>query len=69
MSYLNYVIAAYAVFAVVLLWDFVAPRLQVRQQLRAAKLRAVRGNAAKATELDAHLRGADDLGNGLEKQV
>ena len=28
MSYLNYVIAAYAVFAVVLLWDFLAPRLQ-----------------------------------------
>jgi heme exporter protein D len=42
MSYLPYVIAAYAVFAIVLGWDFVAPRLQVRQQLRAAKLRAAR---------------------------
>ena len=42
MSYLDYVIAAYVVFAVVLLWDFVVPRLQVRAALRAAKLRASR---------------------------
>ena len=42
MSYQTYVIAAYAVFAVVLLWDCVAPRIQLRQQLRAAKLRAAR---------------------------
>jgi heme exporter protein D len=47
MSYQNYVIAAYAVFAVVLLWDFVAPRVEIRRQLRAAKLRAVR-TAARA---------------------
>jgi len=42
MSYREYVIAAYVVFAVVLAWDFVAPRLQVRQLLRAASLRATR---------------------------
>ena len=42
MSYQNYVIAAYCVFAVVMLWDFVAPRVQLRQQLRAAKLRVAR---------------------------
>jgi heme exporter protein CcmD len=36
MSYLPYVIGAYAVFAAVFLWDFLAPRLQVRRQLRAA---------------------------------
>ncbi|HVR81288.1 MAG TPA: heme exporter protein CcmD [Luteimonas sp.] len=42
MSYQNYVVAAYAVFAVVLLWDLVAPRIAIRQQLRAAKLRAAR---------------------------
>ena len=42
MSYQGYVIAAYLVFAVVLLWDWVAPRIQLRQQLRAAKLRASR---------------------------
>lgn len=46
MSYLPYVIAAYAVFALVLGWDYVAPRLQVRAQLRAARLRAARGKAA-----------------------
>jgi len=47
MSYGNYVLAAYCVFAVVLLWDFVAPRLQIRQ-LRAAKLRASRTTARPA---------------------
>ena len=46
MSYLPYVIAAYAVFAVVLGWDYLAPRLQVRQQLRAAKLRTTRRTTA-----------------------
>jgi heme exporter protein D len=45
MSYQGYVLAAYCVFAVVLLWDFVAPRLQLRQQLRAARLRATRAQA------------------------
>jgi heme exporter protein D len=45
MSYQGYVVAAYCVFAVVLLWDFVAPRLQLRQQLRAARLRAARVQA------------------------
>ena len=48
MSYLPYVIAAYCVFAIVLGWDYVAPRLQVRAQLRAAQLRAAR-RAAPAT--------------------
>jgi heme exporter protein D len=42
VSYLEYVVAAYAVFAVVLLWDFVSPRLQLRRELRAARLRAAR---------------------------
>jgi heme exporter protein D len=48
MSYLNYLIAAYAVFAVVLGWDYVATRLQIRRQLRNARQRAVR-TAARAT--------------------
>lgn len=48
MSYLGYVVAAYCVFAVVLGWDYVAPRLQVRAQLRAARLRVAR-RAAPAT--------------------
>ena len=55
MSYREYVIAAYAVFVVVLLWDLVAPHLQVRQQLRAAKLRAARTTQA-ATPTDLPLR-------------
>ena len=42
MSYQNYVIGAYAVFAVVLLWDFVVPHLQIRRELRAARLRKTR---------------------------
>lgn len=43
MTYVNYVIGAYAVFAVVMLWDFVVPRLQIRRELRAARLRKPRG--------------------------
>lgn len=42
MSYLPYVIAAYTVFAVVLLWDFIVPRVQIRRVLRAARLRVAR---------------------------
>ena len=42
MTYQDYVVAAYAVFAVVLLWDLLAPRIQIRRQLRAARLRAAR---------------------------
>jgi heme exporter protein D len=42
MTYLNYVIGAYAVFALVMLWDFVAPRLQIRRELRVARLRKAR---------------------------
>ncbi|RDZ28753.1 heme exporter protein CcmD [Lysobacter silvisoli] len=42
MSYQNYVIAAYAVFAIVLAWDFVSSRLQIRRELRAARQRAAR---------------------------
>jgi len=42
MSYLNYVIAAYAVFVIVLAWDFVSTKLQIRRELRGARLRAAR---------------------------
>ena len=47
MTYLPYVIAAYIVFADVLGWDFVAPRIDIARQLRAAKLRAARATAAR----------------------
>jgi len=51
VSYREYVIAAYTVFAVVLLWDYLVPKLQVRAALRAARLRAAR-NAARATPVE-----------------
>ena len=52
MNYREYVIAAYAVFAIVLLWDYVVPKLQVRAALRAARLRASRAAARNTpTEL------------------
>lgn len=42
MSYREYVIAAYAVFALMLAWDWIAPRLAVARQLRAARRLAAR---------------------------
>jgi heme exporter protein D len=50
MSYQGYVVAAYLVFAVVLLWDWVAPRIQLSQQLRAARLRASRAASPNGTD-------------------
>ena len=47
MSYAPYVIAAYAVFAVVLGWDFASTQIQIRRQLRAARRRQSR-DAARA---------------------
>ncbi len=52
MSYQNYVIAAYAVFAVMLIWDYLMPRLQIRQQLRAARLQAARKQQARAAQAE-----------------
>lgn len=52
MSYREYVIAAYVVFAVILLWDYVIPKLQVRAALRAARLQANRAAARSATRPD-----------------
>ncbi len=42
MSYLPYVIAAYAVFVLVLLWDLIAGRWQVRRALKTAQARRLR---------------------------
>lgn len=47
MSYRDYVIAAYAVFAAFLLWDFIVPRLQLRRALRTI-LRSRRARQAAA---------------------
>ncbi|WP_133001120.1 heme exporter protein CcmD [Luteimonas arsenica] len=48
MSYREYVIAAYAVFALMLAWDYVAPRLAISRQLRAARRLAARKAARPA---------------------
>ena len=52
MSYLAYVAAAYAVFAVVMAWDFLAPRRSIRRQLRALRLRETRRRAAATQPAD-----------------
>lgn len=53
MSYRDYVIAAYAVFAAAMLWDYIAPRLQIRAALRAVRQRAARAAARTTpTELE-----------------
>lgn len=49
MTYLGYVVAAYAVFAVVLLWDIVAPILRIRRILRDVRMRARRAAARGRT--------------------
>ena len=50
MNYLGYVIAAYAVFAVVLSWEFFASWLQVRKELGIARRRAARQTAAQTRQ-------------------
>lgn len=50
MSYLGYVIAAYAVFVVVLGGEFLASWLQVRRELRIARRRVARQAAAQARQ-------------------
>ena len=47
MSYAGYVAAAYAVFAIVLGWDFISTRVQILRHLRAARRREQR-DAARA---------------------
>lgn len=52
MSYQNYVLGAYAVFAAFLAWDFVVPRLRLARIRRAiahrAKREATRSNGTQA---------------------
>ena len=48
MSYREYVIAAYAVFALMLAWDWIAPRLAIVRQMRAARRLAARKAARPA---------------------
>jgi len=47
MDYRNYVIAAYAFFILALLWDFIAPRMRIRQSLHDARRQAAQQDAAR----------------------
>ena len=49
MSYVGYVIGAYAVFVAVLLWDLLSPLLRIRGLLREVRLRARRDAARTST--------------------
>ncbi|MDO4708801.1 MAG: heme exporter protein CcmD [Pseudomonadota bacterium] len=49
MSYREYVIAAYLVFAIAMLWDWLWPKLQIARALRAARQQA-RRRAAQARQ-------------------
>jgi heme exporter protein D len=55
MTYLEYVVMAYAVFAVVMLWDFLAPRLQLRSARREAQRRAASASRRQAPADDLEL--------------
>lgn len=46
MSYREYVIAAYAVFAAMLAWDYLLPKLQLRAVLHAVRARERRALTA-----------------------
>ena len=55
MTYLKYVTLAYAVFFIVLAWDFIVPRLQIRQQLREARARINRTRRSSTPPVDEEL--------------
>jgi heme exporter protein D len=55
VSYLPYVIGAYAVVVAAFLWDFLAPRRQVRRELRAVRLRARRERKPAGSDRAAEL--------------
>ena len=56
MTYLGYVVAAYAIFVVVLLWDLIAPLLRIRRILRNVSLRAKRASAQPAAPTPTELQ-------------
>ncbi|PNS08233.1 heme exporter protein CcmD [Solilutibacter silvestris] len=47
MNYQSYVIAAYVIFVLAILWDWIAPKLQIARARREAKLRLRRDAARK----------------------
>jgi len=48
MNYLGYVVAAYVVFALVMLWEWLIPHLNIRRLLRTARQREQRQRARAA---------------------
>ncbi|WP_394541137.1 heme exporter protein CcmD [Lysobacter enzymogenes] len=48
MTHVPYLIGAYAVFVVVLGWDYISSALQIRRELRLARQRAARAAARPA---------------------
>ena len=49
MSYLPYIVGAYAVFAIVIAWDGLWPLFRHARTLRAVRRKAVRAAAKKQT--------------------
>jgi heme exporter protein D len=60
MSYLPYIIAAYAVFALVLAWDGLSPWLKHRRLLRSIRLKATRAGQGQAKIAGAGNAGATE---------
>lgn len=56
MTYTEYVIGAYAVFLVALIWDFFSPRLRIRRVLRGVRMRARRETARAAQPASTELQ-------------
>lgn len=56
MNYAGYVVAAYGIFAAVLLWDFIAPRVRIAQVMRTVRLLAARRRAAAEAPLRGELK-------------
>lgn len=48
MNYQSYVVAAYAIFVIAIIWDWLAPKLQIARARREAMLRARRNAARKS---------------------
>ena len=55
MSYLPYIVAAYTVFALVLAWDWLAARRQLRNALRQAQAHRGRPLRTQAAPSDTEL--------------
>jgi heme exporter protein D len=47
MTYLPYIVGAYAVFGIVLAWDGLAPLLKYQRLIRAVRQRAARESAKR----------------------